>query len=204
MRKIIEIIFDVETKKFFDEVEEKDPSILGVSLVSLYKRTLDETLNEIEGQMMSFWEEDLPKMWGVFENTNRIIGFNSLKFDIPALKPYAPAYFAKLPHFDILEKVKAINDRRVSLNALAKDTLGRKKNDTGANAIMYYKKKDPQSLRLLKKYCEMDVALTRDLYDYGLKEGHLKFTDHWNTPRTIEIDFSYAEGEDAVSQIGLF
>jgi DEAD/DEAH box helicase domain-containing protein len=205
MQKVLEVIFDVETKKFFDEVNEKDPSILGVSLVSLYKRTLDENLNEIEGRMHSFFEEDFSKMWELFEGVNRIIGFNSIKFDVPALKPYAPSHFHKLPHFDILDEIRKANDRRVSLDRLAKDTLGKGKNDSGENAIKYFRKGDPESLRLLKKYCEMDVELTRDLYDYALKNKQLKFTDHWNTPRVIEIDFSYPEGdESSSSQIGLF
>jgi hypothetical protein len=33
--------------------------------------------------------------------------------------------------------------------------------------------------------------ITRDIYDHGLHHRHLKFTDHWNTPRKIDVDFSY-------------
>lgn len=204
-KKITEVVFDVETKKFFDETSEKDPSILGASLVSVYKRTLDENLNEIEGEMLSFFEKDFQDMWKLFEGVNRIIGFNSLKFDVPVLKPYAPSYFPKLPHFDILDEIKRIHDRRVSLDKLAKDTLGKGKNDSGENAVKYYKKGDPESLRLLQKYCEMDVYLTRDIYDYALKNKELKFTDHWNTPRVIQVDFSYPkESEEESKQIGFF
>ena len=80
---------------------------------------------------------------------------------------------------------------REFLNKIAKDTLGNVKTDSGANAVLYWKKGDKYSLAKLQSYCEADVRLTRDLYDYGLKHDHLKFTDHWNNPRTIAVDFSY-------------
>ena len=200
-----EVFFDVETKSFFDFESDspRDPSTLGVSIVSVYIREVDEHGQEITGVMKSFFEADFPAMWEVFANANRIVGFNSIKFDVPALKPYAPAYFAKLPHFDIMDEIKKVIGRRVSLNALAKDTLGEEKNDTGANAVMYWEKGDSKSLALLQKYCEMDVALTVKLYDYGMKEKKLKFTDHWNTPREVAVDFSYPP-TSPVAQTSLF
>jgi len=199
-----EVIFDIETQKFFDETGTSDPADLGVSVVSLYTRRLDADFQEIEGQMLSFWEKELENMWKYFRNADRIIGFNSLNFDVPALKPYAPADFAKLPHFDILDQVKAVFGRRISLNRIAKDTLGNTKIDSGANAIIYWQKGDPESLNKLKKYCEADVSITRDIYDYGLKNGTLKFTDHWNTPREIKIDFSYSSQAFSAAQTSLF
>jgi len=200
---LTEVFFDVETKKFFDETGNKKPEELGVSLVSVYKRTIDEDLKEVEGVMHSFFEQEISNMWTLFQNADRIIGFNSIKFDVPALKPYAPGYFSKLAHFDIAAEIKKILGRRISLNTIAKNTLGRGKIDSGANAVLYWKKGDPESLALLKKYCEEDVAITRDIYDFALLNKRLKFLDHWNNPREIEIDFSYAKKEET-PQIGLF
>jgi len=199
---IQEVIFDVETKKFFDETQSRDPGALGVSIVSVYARILDETKKEVSGAMHSFWEEEIGNMWPLFQKADRIIGFNSLGFDIPALQPYADFPFVKLPHFDIMDKLKELYGRRVSLNAIATGTLGTKKNDHGANAIKYYRAGDKASLALLKKYCEMDVIITRDVYDHGLHRGLLKFKDKWNTPRQVEVDFSYPKIE--TSQNSLF
>jgi DEAD/DEAH box helicase domain-containing protein len=199
-----EVIFDIETQKFFDDTGTTDPADLGVSLVSLYSRKLTPDLAEEKGEMLSFWEDELEKMWKYFREADRIIGFNSLNFDVPALKPYAPPDFSKLPHFDILNHVREAFGKRISLNRIAKDTLGNVKNDSGANAVIYWQKHDPASLAQLRKYCEMDVALTRDIYDYGLKNGHLKFTDHWNTPRQISVDFSYSVDSASAAQPSLF
>jgi len=199
-----EVIFDLETQKFFDDTGTSDPADLGVSVVSLYARRLDQDLIEISGEMLSFWEDSLGEMWKYFRAANRIIGFNSTHFDVPALKPYAPPDFAKLPHFDILNHVREAFGRRISLNRIAKDTLGNVKSDSGANAVKYWQKHDKSSLTKLKKYCEMDVTLTRDIYDYGLKNKTLKFTDHWNTPRIIEVDFSYPVEAISSAQPSLF
>ncbi len=198
-----EVIFDVETQKFFDETGTQDPADLGVSLVSLYTRRLDNDLKEVAGGMHSFFEPELEAMWKFFREADRIVGFNSLNFDVPALKPYAPPDFARLSHFDILNHVKEAFGKRISLNKIARYTLGNVKNDSGANAVMYWKKHDQASLKKLRKYCEMDVILTRDIYDYGLKNHKLKFSDHWNTPREIAVDFSYP-AESSSAQPSLF
>ena len=200
-----EVVFDVETKTFFDEAGTFDPSKLGVSIVSLYTRELDENLKEIKGKMLSFWEREFKEMWKYFDKADRIIGFNSLSFDVPALSPYSPPGFAKLPHFDVLYKIKEATGYKTSLNSLAKATLGTKKIDSGKNAILYFRKGDKKSLELLKKYCEKDVEITKDVYDYGLTNKILKFTDYWNNPREIEIDFSHTAKKNApVPQPSLF
>lgn len=190
-----EVIFDLETQKFFDDIEGFDPALLGVSVLSMYVRTLDENMNEVEGKMISFFEEDLAKAWEYFRNADRIIGFNSKRFDVPALKPYLPAELNKIPHLDILEHVKEINGKRVSLNAIVKETLGDHKADDPRNAIIYWQKHDEESLRKLKFYCEEDVRLTKEVYDFGLTNKKLSFKDYWNDIKTIDVDFSYPKIE---------
>lgn len=198
-----EVIFDIETKKLFDEIDDGNPASLGVSIVSVYKRQLNDNFEELSGQMYSFWEQDFPKMWSLFANVDRIIGFNSLKFDVPVLAPLCPYDFKKLSHFDIMDKIKESLGFRLSLNAVAKESIGHCKSDVGTNAVLYWNQGTPESLEKLKKYCEMDVLVTRDVYDFGLKNKHLKYKDRWNTPRMVEIDFSYPKRVDE-QQISLF
>ncbi len=189
-----EVIFDIETQRFYDEVS--DPELFGVSILSLYARIVDENLSEIKGEMFSFFEPDVKKSWEHFSKADRVIGFNSKKFDIPVLKPYLPPEFLKLPHFDILEQIKEINGKRVSLNAVSRETIGRQKVDTGGNAIIYWQKKDEASLNKLKYYCEEDVLITKEIYDFAIKNKKLKFKDFWNSVRVIDVDFSYPKMEE--------
>lgn len=199
-----EVFFDVETKKLFSEIEDDDPGKLGVSIVSLYHREFDDiNLKESNGKIISFWENEFDKMWPIFQKADRIIGFNSIGFDVPSLIPYSDFAFNKLPHLDIMQKLKQEFGRRISLDAIARETLDRTKIDSGLSAVLYWKKHDKDSLDKLKKYCEDDVLITKQLYDFVYKNGYLQFKDKWNTLRKVNLDFSYPI-TSTVPQIGLF
>lgn len=195
-----EVIFDIETQKFFDDIEGSNPADLGISILSMYVRTLDEYFKEIQGEMISFYESELASSWKYFKKADRIIGFNSKHFDVPALKPYLPIELTKIPHLDILELVREVNGKRVSLDAIVKETLGDHKADDPRNAIIYWQKHDKESLKKLKFYCEEDVRLTKEIYDFGLKNKKLLFKDYWNDIKTIDIDFSYPEIKSKMEQ----
>lgn len=202
---IDEAIFDIETQKLFSEVVGGDAALLGVSIVSVYFRKVNEVQEEIAGEMKSFWEDELKNLWPRLTGAKRIIGFNSLKFDVPVLRPYAPPAFVRLPHFDIMEAVRNALGHNLSLASLAGQTLGKQKTDIGVNAVAYWQSKDPERLAKLKAYCEADVLLTRDLYDYGARNKHLKYIDKWNNSKSFAVDFSYPREVIARSrQIGLF
>jgi uncharacterized protein YprB with RNaseH-like and TPR domain len=207
---VIEVFFDVETKKLFSDIQTDDPADLGVSVVSVYRRVLNSAMDEVSGEMKSFWDQEAPDgpkieaMWPWFAEADRIVGFNSRHFDVPALRPYYRGDLAKLNHFDIMDAVRARIGRKLSLNALVKDTLGSAKTDVGTHAVLYWANRDPESLEKLRTYCEMDVALTRDLYDYGRRNKYLRYTDKWNNQSTIEVDFSYPAKAAPSPQIDLF
>ncbi len=201
---MFEVFFDTETKKFFDEVATNDPSLLGVSITSVYSRVLDNDLKEKEGKMESFWEKDFDEMFKIFEKADRIVGFNSFGFDIAALSPYLPGHWPKLKHFDILDEIRKVEGKRASLDSIAKATLQSAKNDSGENAVKYWNAGDAESLAKLKKYCEMDVAITRDVYDYVVKNGFLKYKDYWNEIHEVKLDFSYPKDTSSSLQTSLF
>ena len=193
----IEVFFDIETKRIFDEIEGNDPADLGISIISVFKR------ENGAGKMYSFWEEDFAQMWSLFSNADRIIGFNSLYFDVPAMSPLAPYDFKKLKHFDIMDHIKNALGFRAGLGAIAQETLGHTKIDHGLNAVKYWAQHTPESLAKLKKYCEADVMVTKEVYDFGMKNKFLKFKDKWNTVRTFPVNFSYPV-KIAEPQLGLF
>lgn len=216
---LIEVFFDVETQKLFEEIEDRDPGKLLISVVSVYKRTVDTEGKQKDGEMRSFWVSEarmsptFDEMWPIFEGADRIIGFNSLGFDVPAVEPYyEKASFATLPHFDILEEIRRGFGRRIGLDAVAKETIGldQSKIASGLDAVAWWKAKTADSLAKLARYCEEDVRVTRDVYDFGVKNGKLKFKDRWNEPREVEVDFSYKEDLTTLAaslgsgQMGLF
>lgn len=219
----VEVIFDIETKNSFDDPDVKNLSDWRISVVSAYRRELDADMNEVKGSgvMRTFWTPDakgkIPEgeyffesMWLWFEEADRIIGFNSFGFDAPIVNEIYEGDFIKLPHFDVLEIVRQAFGHRIKLDHIAKETLGTGKFANGLDAITWWAKGDAESLANLKKYCEIDVEVTRGVYDYGLKNKKLKFKDKWNELREVEVDFSYPEVMAVVqkkqeeTQMGLF
>lgn len=181
---MLELVLDVETKKTFDEVGGYFPEKLGISFVGACLRENGQKT----GQLLSFFENDLAKLFSLIERADVVIGFNIDGFDMPTLSAYYQADIKKIPTLDLLSRIKTSVGHRISLDAVAKETLGLGKIGDGLDAIRYYHNGDFSSL---EKYCLEDVKLTRDIYDYGLKNGTVKFRNKWNRLIKAPVDFTF-------------
>jgi len=190
------VVFDVETKKAFDEVGGFYPEKLGVSVSGVWYGE-----ENTKGTLRAFREEEFGEMFKIFESADRIVGFNSIDFDMLALKPYYVGDLQKLPNFDILQEVEKKVGHRVKLDAIAKETLGSQKGGSGLDAITYFHE---GSWDKLIKYCLEDVVITKDLYFYVLKHGELKFKNKWNEPVSVKLDFKTTEKKESGVQVTLF
>lgn len=193
---MVQVILDVETKKIFDEVGGYFPDRLGISFVGVCVR--DGFTGK--GEMMSFFEADLPKLFPILESADVLIGFNIDGFDMQTLVPYYSGDITRFPTLDIMMRIKDVTGHRISLDAVAGETLGEHKTGNGLDAIKYYRN---GQLDQLRDYCLQDVAVTRNVYDYGLKHGKVKFKNKWQ--RTVEtpVDFSFSPKKDAGFQMSL-
>lgn len=135
----------------------------------------------------SFEKEELYKLWPILEHADFLIGFNSDSFDIPLLNRYYPGDLTHIVSLDLLSEVQKVLGRRIRLQSLAEATLGRGKSGDGMKAMDWWRegKKD-----LVHQYCIEDVRLTRELYDYALKNGKLKYKD-LREKRDIKLDTSH-------------
>ena len=180
-----EVVFDIETKNTFQDVGAYDASLLSVSFVGAYRSDT--------GEYLSYFEEDLPKLWPLLEHADRLIGYNSLSFDIPCLNRYYAGDLKKIPHLDLLKKIEVSLGFRCKLDDVAKSTLGVGKTGHGLDAVKYWNNGE---LDKLKKYCLDDVRITKDLYEYGKKNGHVKLVDRVGVSRELVVDFSMPEHTD--------
>jgi DEAD/DEAH box helicase domain-containing protein len=163
MRKIF---FDTETKNTFSDAGSNNPAALDLSVVCIYDSATDS--------YSSYIEEELPKLWLILEKTDLLIGFNSDHFDIPLLNKYYPGDLNKIKSLDLLKEVKNSLGRRIKLDTLAEATIGRNKTGSGLEALKWWRNGEIQKVR---DYCVEDVRITKDLYDYARKNGHLKYRD---------------------------
>ncbi len=151
-----EVVFDIETQNSFAEVE-NDFKKLKISVVSIYNFATDT--------YQSFAENELGKLWPILERADRIIGYNSEHFDLPVLHNYYLGKLDQIPHLDIMKEVKAAIGFRLKLDDLAQATLDDiKKSADGLQAIRWWKE---GKIDEIKKYCEQDVKITKEIYDFG-------------------------------------
>ena len=166
MRKVV---FDIETKNFFQDVGSNDPADLDISVVGIY----DSETNSYR----AFTDTELPKLWPVLEQADMLIGYNSDHFDIPLLNKYYPGDLNKIKSLDIMKEIKNVLGRRLKLDSVAEATLGTNKSANGMMAVQWWKQGE---IEKIKKYCLDDVKVTKEIYDYALKNGLVKYKDGRN------------------------
>lgn len=193
---MLQVILDVETKKTFDEVGGYFPDRLGISFVGACVR---EHFGE-PGEMMSFFEQDLPDLFPLLEKADVIVGFNVDGFDMPTFAPYYTGDITSIPTLDLLTRIKKSAGHRIGLDAVAQETLGISKTGDGLDAIKYYKNGE---LDKLAAYCLQDVKVTRDVYDHGLSKGLIKFRNKWNRLIECPVDFSFTPAQNTGIQMSL-
>ncbi len=173
-----EVVFDIETQNTFFDVA-NDITKLKVSVVSLYRSDT--------GSYHSFTVDELNKLWTVFEHADRLIGFNSEHFDLPVLNNYYPGNLLEFPHLDLLKKVKESLGIRLKLKDLAEATLDNvTKSADGLQAIKWWKE---GNIADIIKYCEQDVKVTKELYDFGREHGQLFYKSLTGETLPFAIDF---------------
>lgn len=160
------LVIDVETKKAFAEVGgEQNIKELGISVAGVYSYAKDA--------FFALEEHELSELGKMVQEAEHVIGFNIKHFDIPVMEPYlGEASFERIAVTDLFEDVLNSLGFRAGLGALAKATLGEGKSGHGLEALQWFRE---GRVADVKKYCLDDVRLTRNLYEYGKKHGHVLF-----------------------------
>lgn len=168
------LVLDLETRESFRDVGAYAPSKLTISLVGTYDAATDTE--------QTFRLEELAALERLLRGASLVVGFNLVGFDYPVLAsalgraatgnpgalldPYA------LPTVDLFDHLQRQLGFRPKLDDVAAATLGRRKSGTGLEAIRLYQRGDWDALA---RYCLDDVRITKNIYEYGLRYGFVKF-----------------------------
>ena len=159
------IVFDLETKKSFEEVGAKNNlALLGVSALAAYSYNQDK--------FFVFEEKELQYFEKLLRQAKLAVGFNIRDFDLPVFAPYTSLNLKHLNILDLLDDIVEKVGFRVGLNNLTQTTLEEAKSADALQALIWYKE---GRIKEIKEYCLQDVKLTRNLFDYGRKNGHVLF-----------------------------
>ena len=174
------IVLDLETKKTFDDVGGRNNlDKLGISVVGIYQYENDT--------YSTFVESEFGKLQNLLIDASLIVGFNHISFDMPVLQPYLTIDVKKLPCLDIMVSLQEIIGHRVGLDSVATATLGIGKSGSGLDAIKYYNEGRWDEL---KAYCLMDVKVTKEVFEFGLKNGKVSFSSKFGKgQKEVKVDW---------------
>jgi DEAD/DEAH box helicase domain-containing protein len=162
------VTWDLETQFLADEVGGWDnKAAMKISVAVLYSSKAKEFRHYTEGQ--------IPQMIVRLKQADLVVGFNNKNFDNAVLAAYPGGEaVAGLPTLDLLEEVSRSLGRRLKLDSLAQTTLGKPKTADGLMAVQWWRE---GRLKELLDYCQADVAITRDLWEFGRKYGYLLYEE---------------------------
>ena len=96
----------------------------------------------------------MPALLRYLKTFDHMVGFNIKRFDYLVLSGYSDFNFQILPTLDILEDIHKQLGYRISLDNLARATLGTKKSADGLQALRWWKQ---GKLSEIIEYCTQDV-----------------------------------------------
>ncbi len=153
-----EIVFDIETVG-----DIRDLSTMELTVVSVYEYEFD--------RYSSFERGELGLLWPILEKAELLIGYNSEHFDLPILNRYYAGDLLQFPHLDLLKIIKESTGKRFKLKDIAEATLDNiTKSADGLLAARWWKE---GKIEEVKKYCEQDVRVTKEIYEFGKKNKQL-------------------------------
>ena len=162
-----DIFFDLETQRSFQEVG-------GRENLKLLRVSVAVTFSTVTNEFKSYTEPQVQTLVADLKAADRVIGFNILSFDYPVLKAYTQERLNDLTSIDMLDVIYNKLGFRVSLDALANATLGANKSADGLQAIRWFRE---GKIDELIAYCRDDVAITKQLFEFGRDNGFLFYPD---------------------------
>jgi DEAD/DEAH box helicase domain-containing protein len=154
------VFFDLETQKLFEEVGGRDPSKLLLAC--------GVTWSSARNDFAVYWEKDAAALVAELKSADHVIGFNILNFDYEVLKPYAPnENLRAIRSTDMLQDIYCTLGFRLSLDSLAKATLGATKSADGLQSVQWFRAGE---LDKVAEYCKADVDITRRVYEFGREQ----------------------------------
>jgi len=184
------IYFDLETQKSSDEVGGWSPV-----QIKLMKLAVGVVWDSREQKYFTYREDEATQLADKLHAADLVVGFNVIGFDYTVLEGYGPFDLGKIKTFDMLLDVKKVLKFRLGLKHLAQHSLKAEKSADGLISVKWYKEgvSDPEKMEPMMgkiiDYCKQDVAITRDLFLFGEKEGFLKYKTRAGKIDEFKVDW---------------
>jgi DEAD/DEAH box helicase domain-containing protein len=182
-------VFDLETQRSAQEVGGwHRADRMRMSCGVIYDSSDDRFFEYSEGRMA--------ELIAHLCRLDLVVGFNVKRFDYRVLSGYTDMDFTTIPTLDLLEDIHDRLGFRLSLDHLARVTMGVRKSADGLQALQWWKE---GKLRKIIDYCRKDVKITRDIYLYGRENGYLLFENKAGT--VVRVPVSWGNQPSASQQV---
>lgn len=173
------VYFDLESQKLFQEVGGRDASRLLLAC--------GVTWSSQRNDFAVYWEKDATALIAELKSADRVIGFNILHFDYEVLRPYAPdENFRSFRSTDMLQDIYRALNFRLSLDSIAKATLGTTKTADGVQSVLWYRNGE---LERVAEYCKSDVDITRRIHEFGRDHGFVYYYSRLGSKLKVAVNW---------------
>ena len=134
-----------------------------------------------------YWEKDASALFTELKSADRVIGFNIIGFDYEVLKPYVPnENFRSIRSTDMLVDIFRTLNFRLSLDSIAKATLGTTKTADGIQSVEWFRNGE---LEKVAEYCKADVDITRRVYEFGRDNGFVYYYSKLGSKLKVAVNW---------------
>jgi len=173
------VYFDVESQKLFEEVGGRYPSKLLLAC--------GVTWSTAKNDFSVYWEKDANALIEELKSADHVIGFNIINFDYEVLRPYAQnVNFRAIRSTDMLQDIYRALNFRLSLDSIAKATLGTTKSATGLQSVTWFRNGE---LDKVAEYCKADVDITRRIYEFGRDNGFVHYYSRLGSKLKVAVNW---------------
>ncbi len=175
------VYFDLETQRSANDVggwDKKADMLMSVGVTYSTRRGTYHIYPESE---VLFLIEELLA-------ADLVIGYNHISFDYEVLMGYDIRDLkAQTRNLDMLSYLADLLEHRPKLESVASASLGQGKSAVGTDAIKWWRQ---GKYREVAQYCCYDVKVTKEVYEYGARNGRVAYVNRFNHRDEVAVEWS--------------
>lgn len=175
------VYFDLETRRTANDVGGwGNKHKMGISVAVTFSTKLNE--------YMIYTEDEAGALIDQLRRADLVVGFNHIGFDYEVLLGHSIFDFRdQLRSLDMLIDLEKVLGHRIKLDAVAAATLGAGKTADGLDALRWWQQGE---VAKIAEYCCYDVKVTKCVYEFGAKNGFVKYHDRNGREQTAQVTWT--------------
>ena len=176
------VYFDLETQRSANDVggwDKKSDMLMSVGV----------TYSTTRGTYRVYTEEDVQELIQELVTADLVVGYNHIYFDYQVLMGYTILDLEEqTANLDLMLDIEKKIEHRPKLDAVASACLGEGKTAVGTDAIKWWRQ---GKFREVAEYCCYDVKVTKEVHEYGARNGKVAYLNRFKQPDEVEVEWNF-------------